>query len=162
VPGTPFGRVLEVALLVRDALDELGTPSYVKTTGYRGVHVYVPIVRGPTQKQVWTFAKAFALAMELRHPRLVTAESVVAHRPAGRVFIGYEQNAPGRTVASVYSLRPTPRATVSAPVTWEEIELGFTVGDFRLDNMPDRLRQRGDLWAPLLARSGRVRLEDLR
>jgi bifunctional non-homologous end joining protein LigD len=161
VPRAPFDRVLEVALLVRDALDALGAPSYAKTTGSKGVHVYVPIVRAPTQKAVWTFAKEFAHALAAMHPRLITAEYRVAKRPAGRVLVDYNQNAWGRTLASVYSPRPTARASVSTPVTWVEIERGVAIDDFRLDNVPDRLRLVGDLWAPLLASRGRVRLEDL-
>jgi bifunctional non-homologous end joining protein LigD len=159
VPGADFGRVLETALLARESLDSLGMPNYAKTTGSKGVHVYVPIVRGPTQKQVWTFAKEFARQMEARRPELVTAEYQVAKRPKGRVLVDYNQNAWGRTLASIYSVRPKPRATVSTPVTWKELERGVTIEDFRMDNVPARLRKLGDLWKPLLAKSGRFRLE---
>src|SRR5829696_2790762 len=120
----PFERVLEVALVLRDALAALEIPSYAKTTGSRGVHVYVPIVRGPTQKEVWTFAKAFAQALAAREPKLVTAEYRIAKRPAGRVLVDYNQNAWGRTLASVYSVRPKAGAPVSMPVTWDEVEQG--------------------------------------
>jgi bifunctional non-homologous end joining protein LigD len=159
VPGADFGKVLQTALLVREALDSLGMPNYAKTTGSKGIHVYVPIVRGPTQKQVWTFAKEFALQMEARKPELVTAEYKVAKRPSGRVLVDYNQNAWGRTLASIYSVRPKPRATVSTPVTWKELERGVAIEDFRTDNVPARLRKLGDLWEPLLAKTGRVRLE---
>jgi len=159
VPGADFGRVLETALLVRESLDSLGMPTYAKTTGSKGVHVYVPIVRGPTQKQVWTFAKEFARQMEARKPELVTAEYKVAKRPKGRVLVDYNQNAWGRTLASIYSVRPKPKASVSTPVTWKEIERGVAIEDFRIDNVPARLKKLGDLWEPLLAKSGRFRLE---
>lgn len=159
VPDASFDRVREAALRVRDALDALHIRSYPKTTGSRGIHVYVPIVRGPLQKQVWVFAKKTARALAAQFPDLITAEYRVAKRPAGRVLVDYNQNAWGRTLASVYSVRPTPRATVSAPVTWEEVERGFRLEDFRLDNMPERLRQTGDLFKPLLARTGRTRIE---
>ena len=99
-------------------------PSFVKTTGSKGLHVYVPIVRGPAQKQVWTFAKALAQELAVRHPALMTAEYRVAKRPRGRVLVDYNQNAWGRTLASIYSVRPRPDATVSTPVTWKEIERG--------------------------------------
>ncbi len=88
------------------------------------MHVYVPIERGPTQKEVWTFAKAPGGALEQRYPKLVTAEYRIAKRPHGRVLVDYNQNAWGRTLASVYSVRPTQGATVSTPVTWTEIERG--------------------------------------
>jgi bifunctional non-homologous end joining protein LigD len=159
VPGADFGKVIDTAFLVRESLDSLGMPNYAKTTGSKGIHVYVPIVRGPTQKQVWTFAKEFARQMEARKPELVTAEYKVAKRPKGRVLVDYNQNAWGRTLASIYSVRPKPRATVSAPVTWKELEKGVTIEDFRMDNVPARLRKVGDLWEPVLAKTGRVKLE---
>ncbi|HEX5726520.1 MAG TPA: non-homologous end-joining DNA ligase [Longimicrobiaceae bacterium] len=158
VPGADFERVRQTALMVRDALRKLGMKSYPKTTGSKGIHVYVPIVRGPTQKQVWAFAKEFARAMEALDPALVTAEYRVAKRPAGRVLVDYNQNAWGRTLASVYSVRPRPQATVSTPVTWEEIEGGVRLEDFTLRNLPERLRERGDLFRPLLLARGRVDL----
>jgi bifunctional non-homologous end joining protein LigD len=159
VPDAGFERVRETALLLHDALDGIGMPSYPKTTGSRGIHVYVPIVRGPDQKTVWRVAKALALALARARPALVTAEYRIAKRPAGRVLVDYNQNAWGRTLASIYSVRPRPRATVSTPVTWEEVERGVRTEDFRLDNVPARLARMGDLYAPLLARTGRFRLE---
>jgi bifunctional non-homologous end joining protein LigD len=159
VPEAGFDRVLETALKVREALDALKIPSYPKTSGSRGMHVYVPIVRGPVQKQVWTFAKKLARALAAQYPKLITAEYRVAKRPAGRVLVDYNQNAWGRTLASVYSVRPRRLPTVSAPVEWEEVERGFRTEDFRMDNMPDRVREKGDLFKPLLAKRGRLRLE---
>jgi bifunctional non-homologous end joining protein LigD len=158
VPDAGFERVLETALRVREALDALKIRSYPKTTGSRGIHVYVPIERGPLQKQVWGFAKELARTLAARHPDLITAEYRVAKRPAGRVLVDYNQNAWGRTLASVYSVRPRPQATVSAPVMWDEVERGFRLEDFRLDNMPERVRETGDLFQPLLAKRGRLRL----
>jgi bifunctional non-homologous end joining protein LigD len=159
VEGTPFQRVLETALLVREGLAKLKIASYAKTTGSRGIHVYVPIVRGPDQKQVWAFAKRFSRELAARHPKIVTAEYRVAKRPAGRVLVDYNQNAWNRTLASVYSVRPKPLATVSAPLTWKEVERGVRMEDFTMLNMPKRLKKVGDLWKPLLSKTGRVRLE---
>lgn len=158
--GARFRQVLETACAVRDALDELKMPSYPKTTGSRGIHIYVPIVRGPLQKQVWTFAKKFAQSLAKKHPDLVTAEYKVAKRPDKHVLVDYNQNAWGRTLASVYSIRPLPGATVSAPVTWDEVRDGFKIKDFRLRNMPERVAAKGDLFEPLLADTGRVQLEN--
>jgi bifunctional non-homologous end joining protein LigD len=159
VPGATFDRVRETALLVRDALAGLGMRPLAKTTGSKGIHVYVAIVHGPTQKQVWDFAKRFARALEAQRPELVTSEYAVAKRPRGRVLVDYNQNAWGRTLASVYSVRPHPRAAVSCPVSWEEIERGIEIDDFRLDNVPARVRRKGDLWKPMLAEKGRFELE---
>jgi bifunctional non-homologous end joining protein LigD len=161
VAGTPFSRVLETALLVREALASLQITSYAKTTGSRGIHVYVPIVRGPDQKQVWSFAKKFSKELEQRHPKIVTAEYRVAKRPKGRVLVDYNQNAWNRTLASVYSVRPKPLATVSSPVTWKEVERGARIEDFTMMNVPQRLRKVGDLWEPLLREKARVRLDRL-
>ena len=160
-PGAPFARVRETALVLRDALEPMGMRPLVKTSGASGIHLYVPIVRGPVQKAVWRVAKRLAKQMEQRHPRLITAEYRIADRPRGRVLVDYNQNAWGRTLASVYSVRPTKQATVSTPVTWAEVERGFEVADFRLDNVPARVRRLGDLWKPLLAARGRFRLEEV-
>jgi len=156
--GAAFDRVLETSRVVRDALQALEMPSLVKTTGSKGLHVYVPIVRGPDQKQVWTFAKALALELAGRHPALVTAEYRVARRPQGRVLVDYNQNAWGRTLASIYSVRPRAEATVSTPVTWKEIDRGVRIEDFTVRNVPARIARLGDLWKPLLKARGRFDL----
>jgi bifunctional non-homologous end joining protein LigD len=159
--GAGFAEVRETAVLVRDALERLGMRPLVKTSGSEGLHLYVAIQRGPTQKQVWTFAKKLAKRLEQEHPGLVTAEFLVADRPRGRVLVDYNQNAWGRTLASVYAVRPKEFAGVSTPVSWEEVERGFEVADFRLDNVPARLARLGDLWKPLLSTRGRFRLEEV-
>jgi bifunctional non-homologous end joining protein LigD len=158
-PETPFERVLETALLVRDALAALKIKSYAKTTGSRGVHVYIPIARGPEQKAVWRFAKAFSQELARRNPQTITAEYRVAKRPTGHVLVDYNQNAWNRTLASVYSVRPKIAATVSTPVSWEEVERGIKTEDFTIKNVPERLRKFGDLWRPLLEERSRARLE---
>ena len=151
-PGANFEMIREVALRVRDILAPLKMPVYAKTTGSKGIHVYIPIVRGPLQKEVWTFAKAIAIELESRHPDVITAEYRKVKRPHGRVLVDYNQNAWGRTLASIYSIRPTPVASVSTPVTWEEIERGVKIEDFRIDNVVARVRKLGDLWKPVLGK----------
>ena len=158
-PGSAtWEQVLETARIVRDALTTLEMPAFAKTTGSKGIHVYVPIVRGPLQKEVWTFAKALAQELAGRHPALTTSEYRVAKRPAGRVLLDYNQNAWGRTLASVYSIRPHPRACVSTPLTWKEVDAGVRVEDFRIDNVRARFAKTGDLFKPLLRKKGRVDL----
>jgi bifunctional non-homologous end joining protein LigD len=157
-PGAPFGRVLETALVLHEALDALGMPSLVKTTGSKGLHVYVPIVRGPSQKQVWTFAKALAQELASRHPAIITAEYRVARRPSGRVLVDYNQNAWGRTLASIYSVRPRPDATVSTPISWQQVQQGVRIEDFTIRNVRSRVAKLGDLWKPLLRTRGRFDL----
>ena len=147
-PGSAsFDDVRAAALIIRDAFVGLGIAPLVKTSGGKGLHVYVPIVRGPRQREVWTFAKALALHLAAAHPTLLTAEYKVAKRPARRVLLDYNQNASGRTLASIYSVRPTPVASVSTPLEWRELERGARPEDFRLDNVRARLAKVGDLWA---------------
>ena len=159
VPGATFATVLEAALVVREALESLGMRPLVKTTGSSGVHSYVPIVRGMLQKKVWTFAKALAQTLAAQHPQLLTAEYRIAKRPEGRVLVDYNQNAWGQTLASIYSVRPKPGATVSTPLTWDEVEKGVALSDFTIINVPARVQALGDLWKPLLAARGRFDLE---
>jgi bifunctional non-homologous end joining protein LigD len=159
VPGASFKKVIEAALFLRRALNSLRMPNYVKTTGSKGIHIYIPIERGPTQKQVWTFAKEFAHAVASQAPQLLTAIYQVSKRPKGRILVDYNQNAWGRTLASIYSVRPREQPTVSTPVQWKELERGIVMEDFRIDNVPARVRKIGDLWKPLLAKRGRFRLE---
>jgi bifunctional non-homologous end joining protein LigD len=160
-PNAKFECVLETAILVRDALKQWKITSYPKTTGSRGIHIYVPIVRGPVQKEVWTFAKSLAQRLEAAHPNVITAQYRLAKRPKNRVLVDYNQNAWGRTLASVYSVRPTPKASVSTPVTWEEIEKGICIEDFGIDDTRERIHSLGDLFKPLLLKRGRVALEKL-
>ena len=161
VPDATFDDVRACALIARDELAALRMPAYVKTTGSRGLHVYVPIVRGPTQKEVWSLAKGIAFALARRHSSRMTAEYRIAKRPADRVLVDYNQNAWGRTLASVYSPRPRPLATVSTPLTWDELAAGATTDDFRIDNVPQRIDALGDLWAPVDAKRGRFDLAPL-
>jgi bifunctional non-homologous end joining protein LigD len=159
VKGGSFAQVCETALLVFENLERLGMKCFAKTTGSRGIHVYVPIVRGPVQKRVWAFAKEFSQQVAASEPDLATAVYRIAKRPSKRILIDYNQNAWGRTLASIYSVRPHPRACVSAPVTWDEVKKGIEIDDFRIDNVRARFSRVGDLWKPLLSPRGRFRLE---
>ena len=159
-PGSAtWEQVLESARILHDALTSLKMPAYPKTTGSKGIHVYIPIVRGPLQKEVWKFAKELARLLAGKHPKIITAEYRIAKRPPGRVLVDYNQNAWGRTLASLYSPRPRERPFVSTPVAWKEIEAGVRIEDFTIGNVPARVERLGDLWAPLLARGGRFDLK---
>ncbi|HEX4348268.1 MAG TPA: non-homologous end-joining DNA ligase [Vicinamibacterales bacterium] len=157
-PGVEFAQVLEAGLAVRDALEALKMPALVKTTGSKGLHVYVPIARGPLQKDAWTFAKALAQELASRHPALLTSVYKVAKRPKGRVLVDYNQNAWGRTLASIYSVRPKPEASVSTPISWKDVANGIRIEDFTIRNVPKRVAKLGDLWKPLTAAKGRFDL----
>jgi bifunctional non-homologous end joining protein LigD len=161
VPPAGFEQVCRVALIVKKYLDSRKIESYPKTTGSRGIHIYVPIHRKPLQKEVWRVAKRVAVQLAKEYPDLITAEYRVALRPAGRILVDYNQNAWGRTLASVYSVRPRPAAPVSAPVTWGEIEAGISISDLTMDSVPQRVSRLGDLFGPVLKPRSRCRLESL-
>lgn len=145
MPGVPFSAVRAVALLVRDVLTEHGLVGWPKSSGSRGIHVCVRI------HQLWDFttvrraALALAREVERRAPDIATSAWWKEER-GQRVLIDYNQNARDRTVASVYSVRPTPDARVSAPVTWDEVP-GMELEDFTVESMPDRWASVGDLEA---------------
>ena len=156
--GASFAKAMQCALILREGLESVGMKPLVKTSGASGLHVYVAIKRGPVQKQVWTVAKTIAVELAAANPRLMTTKFKVAERPRGTVLVDYNQNAWGRTLASVYSVRPTVAASVSVPLTWKEVEKGVAIEDFRLDNIGKRLARVGDLWKPMLAAKGRFDL----
>lgn len=150
-PGTDFGDAVRVAHELRPLLAELGMEGFPKTSGGRGLHVYVPI------EPKWTFTEArralIALGRELarRMPDDVTIKWWKEERGT-RIFVDYNQMARDRTIASAYSIRPTPRALVSGPVTWDELN-DVRPEDFDVNTMPARFAAVGDLHAGIAERS---------
>ena len=145
-----FDAAREAAFLVRDLLKTLKLDSSVKTSGKTGLHVFVPIVRAYTFEQVHEFAKTVTQYLEGRYPKKLTT-AWAAEKRVGKVFLDYNQNRLGATLAGAYSLRPTPQATVAMPVTWKELDRGFDPLDFTLRTVPDLMRKRQDPWRDLLA-----------
>jgi bifunctional non-homologous end joining protein LigD len=134
------------ALAVRDLLEELGLPSFVKTSGSKGFHIAVPLDGEAGFDLVWRFAHGAGAVLVKRHPELLTQEFIKADR-AGRILVDTARNAPGATLAAVYAVRPRPGAPVSAPCTWQEIEhQAVAPQTFKLRTMPARLADAGDLW----------------
>jgi bifunctional non-homologous end joining protein LigD len=156
-----FPQVRQAALLINDFFQKKNINSYAKTSGSRGIHIYVPIYRKPYQKEIWRAAKQVANTVAKEYPALLTAESAIKKRPPGCVFIGYNQNAEGRAITSAYSLLPNPEATVSTPVSWKELEAGISASEFTVDSVPSRVEQVGDLFRPLLRPGSRYPLEAL-
>jgi bifunctional non-homologous end joining protein LigD len=140
-PGVPFAEVREVALTVRSVLDEHGLRGYPKTSGSRGMHVYVRIEPRQGFEEVRRAALALAREVERRMPGRATSRWWKEEREG--VFIDYNQNARDRTVASAYSVRAVPEALVSCPLEWEEVP-EVDPAELRLDTVPTRLRERGD------------------
>jgi bifunctional non-homologous end joining protein LigD len=144
-----FAAARRATLWVRGALDELGLHAFVKTSGKTGLHVVVPIKRRYTYAQTHAFARTLVEWLTAQHPDELTTAWAVEQR-VGKVFLDYNQNARGKTMASVYSLRPIPEATVSVPVTWEELEAGFDPLEWTIETVFGRLAETGDLWAGVL------------
>lgn len=145
-----FARVLKVALLLRLELARLGLTGYPKTSGGDGLHVYVPITRGPSFGQTHAFALALAERLAATEPDLISTDPRPSHR-AAQVLVDYAQNARGHTTVAAYSVRPRPGAPVSTPLTWDEVERGrVRPGAFTMQTVPERLAALGDLFAPVL------------
>jgi DNA ligase D-like protein (predicted polymerase) len=141
VPGVDWPQVRKVACVVEAALTDFGLVGWPKTSGKRGIHVYVRIERRWTFDEVRRAALAFAREVERRVPKLATSKWWKEERHG--VFIDYNQNAKDRTIAGAYSVRPTPDARVSAPLTWKEVNIADPA-DFTLATMPKRFQEVGD------------------
>ena len=156
VPDVPWRQVLEVTGVVQETLGEYGLVGWPKTSGSRGMHVNVRIERRWGFDEVRRAALALAREVEARVPELATSKWWKEERHG--VFVDYNQNAKDRTVASAYSVRPTPDARVSAPLAWEEVP-ACNPHDFTLVTMPKRFEERGDVHAEIDAHAGS--LDDL-
>jgi len=140
------------ALAVRDLLDELGLPSFVKTSGSKGFHIMIPLDGEGDFETSWRFTHGAGAVLVKRHPDLMTQEFIKADR-AGRIFVDTGRNGPGATCAAVYAVRPKPGAPVSAPCTWQEIESGAVEPrTFTLRTMAERIAAAGDLWKDIETR----------
>ena len=146
VEGTPFSTVVEVAREILKMLDRLEMTAFLKTSGATGFHLYLPLDPVYTYEQTRTFAEIVARVIAARMEDRVTLERKVDKRGPGKVYIDYSQNAMGRPLASVYSVRPFPQATVSAPVKVNELRKTLTPARFTIKTMPARLKKEGDLW----------------
>jgi bifunctional non-homologous end joining protein LigD len=143
-----FVEAIRVAHLIRGALEELELRSYVKTSGADGIHVLLPIARRATFKQTYEFAELLSRQLEAEHPGLVTTEWLKKKRRG--VLVDPRQNGPGKTIASVYSVRPKPGAPVSTPLRWEELSERIRPRDFGRREALDRVAKHGDLFEPVL------------
>jgi DNA ligase D-like protein (predicted polymerase) len=144
VPGVPWAQIVEVAIVTREVLQDVGLTGWPKTSGSRGFHVYARIERRWTFPEVRRAAVALAREVERREPHLATSKWWKEERHG--VFLDYNQNAKDRTVASAYSVRPTPDARVSTPLSWDEVP-GCAPEAFTIRTVPERFERTGDPWA---------------
>jgi bifunctional non-homologous end joining protein LigD len=149
VEGTPFSRVLEVARLVRDELRSLRIPGVPKTSGSRGLHIYIPLPPGTSYESGVLFCQIVATLIAARHPKIATVERTVRARPRGTVYVDYLQNILGKTLATAYSARASEFAGVSTPLAWEELDEPIDPQDFTIVSAPRRFAGRADVWARL-------------
>ena len=161
-PDVGFAETIEVALLVKQTLDLLELQSFAKTSGSEGIHVLVPIERRNTFDETREFSEIVAGAIARAHPRLATTEWSKAKRRG--VLIDSNQNGEGKTIASVYSVRPKPGAPVSTPLHWEEVNPSLDPAAFTMDAVLERVTREGDLFEGVLTtrQSLRAALRSLR
>jgi len=145
-PDDGFALTVRVAHLIRDALESLELESYVKTSGADGIHVLVPITRRHGFDETYEFAELLSRALEAEHPGEVTTEWLKRKRSG--VLVDHRQNGWGKTIASVYSVRPKPGAPVSTPLHWRELTGSIVPRDFTMAVALERVERHGDLFEP--------------
>lgn len=145
-----FEDVIEAALVVKEVLDRIGIVGYPKTSGSSGIHVYIPMGGKYTYDQVKGFGHILMQLVQEKLPELTTLERSLQKRDKKKIYLDYLQNRRAQTLASVYSIRPKPGAPVSAPLEWAEVKKGLRPTDFNIFNMAERLKDKGDLFKPVL------------
>ncbi len=147
--GATLAQVLDVARWVRDELESMRVPAVPKTSGSRGLHIYIPLPPGTSYESGQLFCQIVATVIAARHPKVATVERMVKKRRRGTVYVDFLQNILGKTLACAYSARASDFAGVSTPLTWDEVEAGIDPRDFTIVTAPARFREVGDLWARL-------------
>ncbi|MCQ6958417.1 DNA ligase D [Mucilaginibacter aquariorum] len=144
-----FDQVISAAQEVKRVLDTIGVTAYPKTSGSTGMHIYIPLGAKYTYDQSQLFAKIIVSLVHKQIPEYTSLERMVKNR-GGKMYLDFLQNRPDATIAGVYSLRPKPGATVSMPLTWDEVKPGLTMKDFTIHNAIQRLKETGDLFKGVL------------
>lgn len=139
-------KIIATALELKNILDMLEVPAYVKTSGGKGIHVFIPVLPKYTYTQTREFSHIVSLMVLKKLPEIVSLERSPSKRK-GKVYMDFLQNGKGKTMASIYSLRPRKGANVSTPLSWDEINNKLDVNDFNIRTLPKRLEEKGDLWA---------------
>ena len=144
-----FDKVVETALMVRRILEDINVPSYPKTSGSKGIHIYIPTGAKYDYDQGRQFAELIARLVHGELPAVTSVERSPSKRP-GKVYVDFLQNREAQTLAAAYSVRPKPGATVSTPLVWEEVNAKLHPSAFTIRTMCDRLQRVGDLFKPIL------------
>src|SRR5216110_2742838 len=142
----PWQNVLEVALVCKEVLDELGLPAFPKTSGSSGIHIYLPLKPKYDYRKIAAIADGLAAEVARRAPKIATVQRSLAKRQKQQVYVDAMQNARGKTIAAAYSARAKDGATVSMPLTWKQIEKGMKISDFTIENLTVLIKKHGDVW----------------
>lgn len=151
-PGkNTFDQVIEAALVTKQVLDEMNVPSYCKTSGSTGLHIYIPLGAKYTYEQSKEFARIIVTLVHRELPKFTSLERVVKNRK-GKMYLDFLQNRASATIAAPYSVRPKPGATVSMPLEWDEVKIGLKMKHFTIFNAMERIQSVGDIFKPVLGK----------
>jgi len=156
--NAPWDNVLRVALTVKKVCDEVGLRAFPKTSGSSGIHVYLPLEPRNGYERVAEFSRLLAGEVASREPAIATIERSLAKRKSSQVYVDWMQNARGKSLASVFTVRAKPKATVSMPLSWHQIENGVKISDFTLQNVPDLIPKKGHPWAEFFNNKQKLKL----
>jgi bifunctional non-homologous end joining protein LigD len=154
----PWENVLQVALVGKEVCDEIGFRAFPKTSGSSGIHIYLPLKPTSDYEDVAEVARLLAGEIASRAPQIATVERSLAKRKKTQVYVDWMQNARGKSLASVYTARAKPKATVSMPLSWKDVEKGVKITDFTIRNVTEILKKKGDPWADFLASRQTIKL----
>ena len=155
----PWANVLQVALLVKQVCDDVGLSAFPKTSGSSGIHIYLPLKPSNEYNRVAEFSRLLASEVASRAPKIATVERSLAKRGKDQVYVDWMQNARGKSLASVFTVRAKPGATVSMPLTWKAIEKGVKISDFNIKNVPTLIQKKGDAWEDFFAKRQALKLK---
>ncbi|MCL8537907.1 DNA ligase D [Chryseobacterium gallinarum] len=146
-----FDQVIEAAQVTKNILDDMGVPSYCKTSGSTGLHIYIPLANKYTYEQSKEFARVIVTLVHNELPKYTSIERTIKDRK-GKMYLDFLQNRPHATIAAAYSVRPKPGATVSMPLHWDEVKAGLKISDFHIVNAIERMNSEGDIFKPVLGK----------
>jgi len=149
--GVTFNDVIAVAQTVHEVCEQWHIPAYPKTSGKTGIHIFIPMGAKYTYEQAKNLAHLIVLEVNKRQPKITSVERMPAKRKH-KIYLDFLQNREGQTLAAPYSVRPTPEASVSMPLHWDEVKKGLDPMDFTIKNAARRLSRTGDLWKPVLGK----------
>jgi bifunctional non-homologous end joining protein LigD len=154
----PWENVLQVALLTKQVCDEVGLTAFPKTSGSSGIHIYLPLKPTNEYDVVAEFSRLLAAEVAGRAPKIATVERTIAKRKREQVYVDWMQNARGKSLASVFTARAKPKATISMPLSWKQIEKGVKISDFTVKNVPALLEKNGDAWSDFFDKRQKLKL----